>query len=392
MPNRPTFHRVSNALLRELLREPELDALVRKLRGPDWKAVVRQVGLEDSSELLALSTPEQLIELIDETLWTDGTSERFDVERFATLLEVLHDSTSQTLAEKVASLPEEFLTMALGQLVSVWPTELLRQLAETDESGVLDKRLDSHAFEEFDEFTLLSPSGLAWDPLVSLFTTWSDSQPELMSRLLGRLSLAHINGIAEVDELVNVLDELAEFEEDAKAEREERRARSGYVSGSDARAFLRLPPATTPGPRDAISTAYFRRLHSEPAPLPADNRLIELLRRRARAETGDRERKLSAGSGLLQLALEDLARDAPARHAEALEELAFLTNVVMVALADTQPDDTAPPVAEAMRSVAASIEAAALGEVSLNPEESAQQLSAALARSSPIGLFRNRPR
>ncbi len=65
--------------------------------------------------------------------------------------------------------------MALSKLVSVWPAEFLRQLAEGDDSGVLDKRLESHAFEDFDEYTVLSPSGLAWDALVSLFSGWSDS-------------------------------------------------------------------------------------------------------------------------------------------------------------------------------------------------------------------------
>lgn len=394
MPNRPTLHQRSNALLRALLDEPGLDQLVRQLRGPEWKAVVRHVGLEDSSELLALSTPEQLVELIDETLWTGGTSETFDLERFATLLEVLHESGTQALADKVANLPEEFLTMALSKLVSVWPAEFLRQLAEADESGVLDKKLESHAFEDFDEYTVLSPSGLAWDALVSLFSSWSDSQPELLARLFGRLSMANVNGIGEVDELVNVLDELAEFEEEAQAEREERRVQSGYVSGSDARAFLRLPPAVRPGETDAISAAYFRRLRptDAPAATKSDPRLLEILRRHAPAERTNQARRLGTGSGLLKLALEELARTAPERHARSLEELAFLTNVVMTTLAGAQGEDAPPPAAEAFRSVTASIETAGLSEIGLEPKEAATKLAAALAEWGAIGLFRNRPR
>ena len=394
MPNRPTLHQRSNALLRALLDEPELDQLVRQLRGPEWKAVVRHVGLEDSSELLALSTPEQLVELIDETLWTGGANEAFDLERFATLLEVLHESGTRTLTEKVAALPEEFLTMALSKLVSVWPAEFLRQLAEADESGVLDKKLESHAFEDFDEYTVLSPSGLAWDALVALFGTWSDSQPELLARLFGRLSMANVNGIGEVDELVNVLDEMAEFEEEAQAEREERRVQSGYVSGSDARAFLRLPPAIEPGEQDAISAAYFRRLRPDAASPHAaqDPRLLGLLRRHERIETTNAARRLGAGSGLLKLALEELARTAPERHARALEELAFLTNVVMTTLTGATGEDAPPPAAEAFRSVAASVEMAGLTEIGLSPATAAKTLADALAEWGPIGLFRNRPR
>jgi hypothetical protein len=355
---------------------------------------VRHVGLEDSSELLALSTPEQLVELVDETLWTGGASETFDLERFAALLEVLHEAGTQALADKVASLPEEFLTMALSKLVSIWPAEFLRQLAEADESDVLDKKLESHAFEDFDEYTVLSPSGLAWDALVSLFSSWSDSQPELLARLFGRLSMANVNGVGEVDELVNVLDEWAEFEEEAQAEREERRVRSGYVSGSDARAFMRLPAAVRPGESDAISAAYFRRLGPGDAPLATngDPRLLEILRRHAPAERTTQGRRLGAGAGLLRLALEELARTAPERHARTLEELAFLTNVVMTTLTDAPGDDAPAPAAEAFRSVTASIETAGLAEIGLEPKEAAIKLGAALAEWGPIGLFRRRPR
>lgn len=284
--------------------------------------------------------------------------------------------------------------MALSKLVSVWPAEFLRQLAEADESGVLDKKLESHAFEDFDEYTVLSPSGLAWDALVSLFSSWSDSQPELLARLFGRLSMANVNGIGEVDELVNVLDELAEFEEEAQAEREERRVQSGYVSGSDARAFLRLPPAVRPGETDAISAAYFRRLRPTDAPdaTKSDPRLLEILRRHAPAERTNQARRLGTGSGLLKLALEELARTAPERHARSLEELAFLTNVVMTTLAGAQGEDAPPPAAEAFRSVTASIETAGLSEIGLEPKEAATKLAAALAEWGAIGLFRNRPR
>lgn len=393
MAHRPVLHQKSNALLRALLDEPGLDQLVRTLPGPEWKAVVRHVGLEDSSELLALSTSEQLVELIDETLWTAGTSETFDVERFATLLEVLHEAGTQTLADKLAALPEEFLIMALGRLVSVWPTEFLRQLAEADDSGVLEKRLESQGFEDFDEYSVLSPTGLAWDALVALFSSWSDSHAELMSRLLQRLSQANVNSIGEVDELVNVLDEMAEYEEDAQAEREERRARSGYVSGSDARAFLRLPPATTPGEKDAVSAAYFRRLRPEPAaPRQVDQRLLEVLGRHARVEEPSRQRRLGVGSGLLKQALHELERRAPARHARALEELAFLTNVVLASLPDEKSDDAAPPAAEAFRSVVASLETAGVTEIGLEPAEAAARLSSALEEWGPIALFRQRPR
>lgn len=392
MPTRPILHRNSSALLQRLLEEPALDQLVRQLRGPEWKALIRHVGLEDASELLALSTAEQLVELVDESLWISGT-DTFDLEGFATLLEVLHESGTGQLADKVAALPEEFLLLALSKLVSVWPTDFLQQLAETDESGVLDKRLESQMFEEFDEYCVLSPSGLAWDALFALFNAWSDVQPELLNRLLGRLSAANVSSVAEPDELVTVLDELAEFEEDAQAEREQRRARSGYVSASDARAFLRLPPSVQPGETDAISAAYFRRLQPEPVATQqlTDHRLLERLRAHSRPLGSDAKRKLNTGAGLLKRALEQLAQRSPRRHTRALEELAFLTNVVLATL-DTTQDDAGSLSAEAVRSVVIAVEAAGVGEVGLDLETSTDRLCAALNEHGPIALFRKRPR
>ena len=392
MHNRPALHRNSRALLQRVLDEPGLDRWVRELSGPDYKALIEHVGLDDSSELLALSTPEQLIELIDETLFNGSTSETFDLERFAALLEVLHESGPEKLADRIATLPEEFLIMALSRLMSVWPTEFLRQLAELDEDGVLDKRLESYAFEEFDDYTVLSPSGLGWDALVALLTTLGESDPELFDRLLGRLCAANVGSLGEPDELVNVLDEMAEFEEDAQGEREERRARYGYVSASDAQAFLRLPPAQAPGATDAISAAYFRRLVPEPKSRlrsVSDNRLLQILRNRGLGDDAQ-TRKLTTGSGLLKAALGDLAEKSPERHARVLEELAFLTNVVL-ATVDRQ-SDSAPNAADAVRSVVVAVETAGVSEAGLEASLARTRLLGALDSWGPIALFRNRPR
>jgi hypothetical protein len=280
----------------------------------------------------------------------------------------------------------------LSKLISVWPTEFLRQLAEVDESGVLDKRLDNQMFEDFEEYTVLSPSGLAWDALVALLNTWADSEPELFRRILGRLSAASVGGIGEPDELVNVLDEMAEFEEDAQGAREERRARSGYVSGSDARAFLRLPPTKTPGDRDAISAAYFRRLAPEAVTVrPSDdNRLLEILRSHHSWGSQATRRKLPTGSGLLKGALDELAARSPQQHARALEELAFLTNVLVATLSPTQ--DALPNAADAIRKVVAAVEAAGIGTAPIDATTAKQNLASALELWGPIALFRNRPR
>jgi hypothetical protein len=392
MPHSPTLFRNSNALLRQVLEEPELCRWVRELRGPEWRALVHEVGLEDASELLALSTPEQLVELLDESMWRGETTDSFDPERFATLLEVLHEAGVTAFAERVAALPEEFLLLSFSRLVSVWPSEFLRQLSEADESGVLDKKLDAQMFEDFDEYTVLSPSGLAWDQLVTLLSTWRESHTVLFERLLSRLAATNVGSLGEPDELVNVLDEMAELEEEAQGEREERRARAGYVSKTDAHAFLRLPPVKKPGEKDAISAAYFRRLAPSPVhrPLGSGNRLLEIMRGQSRT-AAPAAPKLTTGSGLLKKALDRLAQDSKEKHARVMEELAFLTNVLLSTL-DRQNLEAGTDVTGVILSVVQGVETSGVGLAELDESAAQEKLLEALKLWGPIALFRNRAR
>ncbi len=128
--------------------------------------------------------------------------------------------------------------------------------------------------------------------------------------------MANVNGIGEVDELVNVLDELAEFEEEAQAEREERRVRSGYVSGGkDARAFLRLPGCGQAwrNRRRQCSLPFVGCVPTtHPARDESDPRLLEILRRHASAERPSHGRRLGFRAlGSSSSLLEALARTAP---------------------------------------------------------------------------------
>src|SRR5262249_56575882 len=60
-------------------------------------------------------------------------------------------------------------------------------------------------------------------------------------RVLERLDLASSEYLADNGGLINVLTAAEMLEEDAAADREDRRARSGHVSSASARAFLKLP-------------------------------------------------------------------------------------------------------------------------------------------------------
>src|SRR5690606_11749695 len=65
----PVLRQSSKRLLAQLIEEPDLDEQLAGLRGVEWKALVSAVGLEDSGELLALASTDQLLEVFDEELW-----------------------------------------------------------------------------------------------------------------------------------------------------------------------------------------------------------------------------------------------------------------------------------------------------------------------------------
>lgn len=375
-------------LVQALLERPELSAELARLDGGEWKALVTEVGLEDSGELLALASPEQLLELIDEDLWrptergVEQRGEELDAERFVTLLEVLAEAGSETLASKLGGLSEDFLHLALSRLVWVLPTDFVQGQVEAGDGEQLEKKLEALVAIELDDYLLLWRGGDGSDVVLDVFTTWNERDPEFLGRLLARLSAAALSQLDEPDDLIDALDALEEIQEDAEAEREERRAAGGYVSLNDARAFLRLPPLAEPGAEDAISRAYFRRLERPRTTARASGprvsaapELGELLRRAA-----PKNRQLRAPDRPLKRALALVQNQDPGVHARCLEEIAFLVNVVTSQLLAQGEGKTA---ADAFAFVAERLERAS-GESPPNDE----RLAESLLRWRPIGLFR----
>jgi len=174
------------------------------------------------------------------------------------------------------------------------------------------------------------------------------------------------------------------LERDVAAERDERQAISGYVSASDARAFLQLASEPTAEAaarlrRDAITNAYFREVGaSETAAAHGDaesesaftdvGSSVVLRAEEERAGLGELlallvdsgviaapsafvHAELTAGAApeapreseqptsLLQAALARLQREAPQLWDQRMAELAYLANVL---LADAPPGELEP--------------------------------------------------
>lgn len=358
----------STRLLRHVLESPALVAAVRGLPPPVLAKLIDSIGLESAGELVALATTSQLERVFDEDLWRSdelGADPHFDPERFATWLEVLLEAGEAAVVRRLRELPFDFVVLAVQRSIFVFDKDRLgMQLAEApDELEAIEKALDSHPCEEWEELMLVAREPRTWDSVLTALLALDRDHHSLLRRILDRCADACAEHIDDNGGLYNVLSSDELFEVDEGRERDERRSAEGYVAPSDARSFLALArrgPASS-DERDPVTRAYFRELdrkaseRSQEPPAPATAELVRVLGEATGADLGEANRTarpttaLRAAPGpettrsepsgralapaepasLLMRALGELAKMDPAVHAERLDELSYLANVLI---------------------------------------------------------------
>ncbi len=327
--------RSRHRLLRRLLERPDLPRRIRALPAPRLAALVEELGLEDSAPVLACASGPQLAELLDHDVF-DG-SDAIDPGRFVVWLEVLLEVGEGFAAERVAALPEDLLRGVLAQMVQVFDLDALALSVADDPSlGPANDRLEAALTEELLGHLLVVRRRAGWDTFWRVLLDLSERHADLVERLLGPLadrSMAR----ARSEGLDSVLSAAEEAAEDAAAEREERITALGYVSASDARAFLALAETGEGDPdrRDAVTAAWFRRLAPLPSvDEPAPTADFAWLDESVPALTAGDE---SGPAARFRAALTALAASDPSVHDQRVEELAYLANVcAVVAEAETR--------------------------------------------------------
>jgi hypothetical protein len=320
----------ARTLLARVLDTPNLVPALRALPPPVLAAVVSRVGLEDAGELVAIATTEQLTHLFDEDVF--DRNEEIDPDRFAIWLEVLLESGDAFAADRIVRLPEDAVYAAIDSFVLVLDLDPLGAAIHGGASDLSEasELLDSARTEELGGHLLVAKREDGWDAMWALLLALDRDHEEFLSRLFGRLCHAAMEDVRELG-FSEVLRSAQMIGEDAAAAREDRRARSGYVSASDARAFLALARSGDgdPDTRDAIARAWFRRL----VPAPVARTAPDLERVLVEVGAIDGTRRLPSGSGgepasRFRAAMLALAEVEPAIHAARLDELAFLANVL----------------------------------------------------------------
>jgi hypothetical protein len=333
--------RLGGGLLSQLLEDPQLAPALRALPAPALRQVILRVGLEDAGELIALSTLDQLREVFDEDLWRSagpGQDEAFDAARFIVWLEVLLEAGDAFVADRLAEMPEDFLVFAVSKLVRVLDTAVLAAWTSDPRDGdLLEKVLDAQLGHEFDDHLLVSRSEFGWDAVLTTLLALDERHPQLLRGILSRCAIAtheQLEGVAEFCAALSG-DEL--LLEDARGEREARRAERGYVSPADGRAFLALARTAPETPaQDPITRAHFRErkpaVTAAPSAPPAGTLGGPPPLRRLLAEAGaelDAQLEPIAADSLFRQALAELLESDPDAHQRVIEEMAYLANVLI---------------------------------------------------------------
>jgi hypothetical protein len=331
----------SRSLLARILDQPQLVKAVQALPPRALLNLIDHVGLEDAGEIVAMATVEQLERMFDDDLWRSrkpGGAERFDPARFGLWLEVMLEAGSAFTADRLAELSEDLLALALHDQLLVID---LDELAISALDAQLEKLLDGALSLEFGQYRVIARHQGGWDGLTLALTALDDRHPDLLERLLSRLCRAFSEWIADNGGLCNVLTSAEMLEEDAAAEREDRRARAGHVSPASARAFLSLPGADVQTvlaePRDPMTRAYFRQYRA--VEMPARERVASWFEESSDAPRPLLEGKQPDPETLLQRTLPLLDEEIAA---ERLGELAYLSNVLLAgSLRDLRPLEAA---------------------------------------------------
>lgn len=215
--------------------------------------LVRHFGLEECGEVIALATTQQLTQIFDDDLWSSnkpGTEDQFDADRFGLWLEVLAEVGDSVAAQKLVAMDFDFVTAALSRQFLVLDQEVWMMLRAPDETDFGDydplrEALAEQALEdsescEFGGYIVIAKRSESWDALLSLLTSLDHEHHAFFGKLMKRCCQISTEYIVDNGGLCEVLSADEQIMADIAGAREERREQQGYVTPSQAAAFLKL--------------------------------------------------------------------------------------------------------------------------------------------------------
>jgi hypothetical protein len=276
--------------LQRILDTPQLAKAVPQLPPELLHRVIQHHGLEDSAEIVALATPEQLARVFDLDLWQPsraGIDEQFDAERFGVWLHVLLEGGSASAARILAGMAPDLAIAGFAQHVRVF--DMGTELPYTRELG---------------GYRLLARRDDAWDPVVDALLALEQADPARFHRVMAGCR-ALSSSKPEESGMHALLDDAEQAMFDLALDREGRRAEQGYVTPAEAHAFLEMArrtplDETVPGAANPIAKAYFEALDAQTRAALVDRAALTA----GTAAAGESTVVDSAVDGLVEVLLE----------------------------------------------------------------------------------------
>lgn len=272
-------------LLERILDAPHLARAVPALPAEVLHRLIQHCGLEESGDLLALATPDQLSQVFDHDLWSIGARRgdpQFDPERFGLWLEVMVQSGVETAASTIAGIDVELVTTALAQHVRVFDYAAVAPYISLDGEEVRSRiAYEDRQHCEIGGYLVVARRAGWWDAIVALMAALGESHGEYFTQVM-RGCVAQSDSAPEIDGLDDVLTARDQSMFDIEMEREQRLDAQGYVTPAQARAFLEGARRVdvrhgTACPGSDVARAYFRRVESLPADVPAHTAAAALI-------------------------------------------------------------------------------------------------------------------
>jgi len=356
-------------LLDRILNTPCLEQVIPRLQPDLLHRVIQSCGLEDSAQLVALATSEQLSRIFDLDLWRarrPGMDEQFDAGRFGVWIEVLVESGVEAAAQKLAGMDVDLVVAGLARHVLVYDRAAVTpyETLDGEQIEVSNARDDGLTFD-MGGYLLVARRADSWEAIIEVLLALGERHRDYFHHVMqGCRTLS--NSGREVDGLDDLLADEDQVMFELAVDREGRREEKGYVTPAEARAFLQMARELRPGsdampPANPLARAYFRALEekaeranvnseSEPVAagseaLPASDDIVEavaavfdvlheagVLEQAPRALLGGSEGG-AARLGRFQAHMQFVLDGDQAAYSARNEELAYLANTLMAGCA-----------------------------------------------------------
>ncbi len=236
-------------LVRAMTESAALPAFVQRINPNTLKHLVDDVGLEDAGALIAHASNQQLVHLLDETLWTGarpGDPDKLSVAELLRWLDLWNGLGKGFVADKLFELGDDFCALAFSRLLVIADYDMAPRV------------LDEHTLA-IGRYIVRVRVDDEWDAVQTAITALWQDYPDYCEAIFARLAFRHSILATDEDDTAKVLDA------DASHSHEQGREESGYVTSVMAGSFLRalltedVDALSDETEYDLMTQAYFRR-------------------------------------------------------------------------------------------------------------------------------------